>query len=222
MRAQYDQSRARAYVTEIRRQGQSVVIRSAMSLCAASVQRICDVDVTWRVEPSGEISMDMEVRKDGELPDFPRFGLRLFLKKDLEEVTYYGIGPYENYPDKCRAGYHSQFSAKVEELHEDYIRPQENGSHGGCDFVRVAGGGKSMTAVSEKVFSFQASCYLQEELTEKKHHFELEKSDCTVLCLDYKQNGIASCSCGPDLVGKYRFDEREFGFGVRLIPEYAK
>ncbi len=222
MRARYHQSRARAYVTEIRRENQSVVIRSTLSLCAASVQRICDVVVAWRVEPSGKIAMDMEVRKNGELPDFPRFGLRLFLKEDLEDVTYYGIGPYENYPDKCRAGYHSQFSAKVEELHEDYIRPQENGSHGGCEFVRAAGGGRSMTAVSEKEFSFQASCYLQEELTEKKHNFELERGDCTVLCLDYRQNGIASSSCGPDLAEKYRFDEREFRFGVTLIPAIAE
>lgn len=219
MRAQYHQSSSRAYITEVRREDRAVVIRSAMSLCAASVQRICDVDITWRVEPSGRLAMDMQVRKDGELPDFPRFGLRLFLKEDMEDVTYYGIGPYENYPDKCQAGYHSQFSAKVEELHEDYIRPQENGSHGGCDFVRIAGGGRSLTAVSEKEFSFQASRYPQEELTEKRHHFELEKCDCTVLCLDYKQNGIGSGSCGPDLAEKYCFNEREFSFGVMLIPE---
>ena len=79
-----------------------------------------------------------------------------------------------------------------------------------------------MTAVSEKEFSFQASCYLQEELTEKKHNFELERGDCTVLCLDYRQNGIASSSCGPDLAEKYRFDEREFRFGVTLIPAIAE
>ncbi len=222
MGACYHQSRARAYSTEVRREYQAVVIRSTMSLCAASLHRICDMDVTWRVEPWGKIAMEMEVRKDGELPAFPRFGLRLFLKKDFGDVTYYGIGPYENYPDKCRAGYHSQFSAKVEELHEDYIRPQENGSHGGCEFVKVSGGGKCLTAVSEKEFSFQASCYLQEELTEKKHHYELEEADCTVLCLDYKQNGIGSCSCGPDLVERYCFDEKEFSFGVTLIPGMEK
>jgi len=219
MRAQYHHSRARAYATEFLRQGQAVVIRTVMSLCGDSVQRICDMGVTWQVESSGKITMDMEVRKDGELPELPRFGLRLFLKEDMEDVTYYGMGPYENYPDKCRASFHSQFSAKVEELHEDYIRPQENGSRGGCDFVRVAGEGKSIAVVSEKEFSFQVSPYLQEELTEKRHNFELERGGCTVLCVDYRQNGIASCSCGPDLIQKYRFDEEEFRFGVKLIPE---
>ena len=75
-----------------------------------------------------------------------------------------------------------------------------------------------MMAVSEKAFSFNASVYTQEELTEKKHNYELCPSGNTVLCLDYKQNGIGSNSCGPDLKEKYRFTEKEFRFEMTLIP----
>ena len=67
----------------------------------------------------------------------PRFGIRLFLPKELNQVDYFGIGPFESYIDKRRAGYHGCFSSDVRAMHEDYLRPQENGSHYHCAFVKV-------------------------------------------------------------------------------------
>ena len=57
-------------------------------------------------------------------------------------------------------------------------------------------------------FSFNASHYTQEELTEKQHNFELCPSDYTVLCIDERQSGIGSNSCGPMLLPKYRLGDR--------------
>lgn len=218
MDAQYHRSRARTYRTEYHIQNGDVVIQCSASVCAPSVQRILDLDMVWTVMTSGEITVDMRAEKSPEFPELPRFGIRVFLKKEMGDVSYCGIGPQESYPDKCRAGYHGCFSAKVEQMHEDYIRPQENGSHAGCDYVTVSDRDSGVTVVSEQEFSFQASCYSQEELTKKAHNYELEREDCTVLCVDYRQAGIGSASCGPALSDKYRFDENEFSFGVKLIP----
>ena len=57
----------------------------------------------------------------------------------------------------------------------------------------------------------------QEELTEKAHNFELEKSGNTVVCLDYGQNGIGSNSCGPKLRKEYRLDQERFTFEMKLL-----
>jgi len=84
--------------------------------------------------------------------------------------------------------------------------------------VTINGGGVSLSAVSERAFSFNASVYTQEELTEKAHNYELAPSGFTVLCLDYRQDGIGSASCGPDLRKEYRFDEERFIFEVKLVP----
>ena len=81
-------------------------------------------------------------------------------------------------------------------MHEDYVKPQENGSHRGCVYAEVSSSVKAIHAVGED-FSYNVSEYTQEELAAKKHNFELEPSGYTVLCLDYKQNGIGSNSCGP-------------------------
>ena len=69
---------------------------------------------------------------------------------------------------------------------------------------------------SASPFSFNASRYTQEELTRKEHNFELEPSGHTVLCIDYKQDGIGSNSCGPEPEEKDRFLENEFTFSFGL------
>ena len=47
------------------------------------------------------------------------------------------MGPQESYVDKCRASSHGIYRSSVDEMHEDYIRPQENGSHADCDYVKL-------------------------------------------------------------------------------------
>ena len=79
--------------------------------------------------------------------------------------------------------------------------------------------GVVLTAVGEKTFSFQASVYTQEELTEKAHNYELKPCGSTVFCIDYRQAGIGSASCGPMLLEKYQLKENEIKFAVRLKPE---
>lgn len=218
LRAQYDQSFARAYTSDYTITEDGILIHSTASICAASVQKIADLNFVWKIYLSGAISLKIDVKKEQEFPVLPRFGIRLFLPQEMEEVTYYGMGPYESYVDKCRADTHNKFSTTVTELHEDYLRPQENGSHADCDYVTVNSDIQQLTAVSPKPFSFQVSHYSQEELTEKRHNYELNKSGNTILCLDYKQTGIGSNSCGPELLEKYQFNETAFTFEITLIP----
>ena len=106
-------------------------------------------------------------------------------------------------------------------MHEDYLRPQENGSRSDCDFVTIKGGNLSLTVAAEKTFSFHASEFTQEELTNKAHNYELAPSGFTEFCVDYRQNGMGSESCGPDLRKEYMFEEEEFKFEFRLMPRSA-
>ena len=95
----------------------------------------------------------------------------------------------------------------------------ENGSHHDCDYVTVYGKRPSLTVAGKETFSFNASVYTQEELTRKAHNYELVESPYTVLCVDYRQSGVGSNSCGPQLMEKYRLNDKKFEFSVRLKPE---
>ena len=73
------------------------------------------------------------------------------------------------------------------------------------------------TAIGNQPFSFNVASYTQEELTKKKHSYELEPSGYTVVCLDYAQSGIGSNSCGPVLSEKYQLNQNHFEFDMTLI-----
>ena len=216
-RAHYDRPVIRAYETTYEKAGSNVQIHSTLSLSAETVQRMMDVAVTWTVNAAGEIETSISVLRNPEFPDLPRFGLRMFLPKSVQKVAYYGLGPNESYPDKHRSSSHGLYVTDVVSLHEDYIRPQENGSHCDCDYVLVSNHRTQLAFTSDTPFSFNASAYTQEELTEKAHNYELVPCDSTVLCIDYAQNGVGSNSCGPKLRDPYRFKEQRFLFKVKMF-----
>ncbi|MCQ2492918.1 MAG: beta-galactosidase small subunit, partial [Lachnospiraceae bacterium] len=191
-----------------------VKITAKMGMVAESVQRIMDLDVVWTIRKDGLVRLNVHAVKNPEFPALPRFGIRMMLSPKFDCVTYCGMGPFESYVDKHRASYHGIFCEKIEDLHEDYLMPQENGSHYDCDFVEVMGGEQKLSICCDEPFSFNASYYSEQELTKKKHAFELEKSEGVILHIDYKLNGIGSNSCGPELLPAYRFDECEFDFEV--------
>ena len=134
----------------------------------------------------------------------------------MRHVSYYGLGPLESYADKRRASWHGEFAADAEAFHEDYIRPQENGSRADCDYVALSGGGLTLTAVGQQPFSFNVSPYTQEELASRRHNTELRPCGSTVLCLDAAMAGIGSNSCGPSLARRYQVDARDLGAGNPL------
>lgn len=220
-KAHYDETYTRAYKVGTVQNKHGVFVMAHVSVVAATVQKILDVQLTWKIAGDGKISANYEVAKDEELPVLPRFGVRLFLDRKLDEAVYYGMGPQESYRDKHQGASHGLYRAKVDDLHEDYIRPQENGSHFDCDYVELNGTQFGIAVAGEKTFSFNASYYTQEMLEKAAHNYELVESDSTVLCIDYAMNGIGSNSCGPEVLEKYQFDENEFGFAFTIIP-YVK
>ena len=220
-KAHYDKAYTRAYTTEVVQGKHGVKITSHASVVAETVQKILDVTITWKIEAAGKIDADIAVTKDDEFPDLPRFGVRMFLDKKLSATRYFGMGPQESYCDKHQAASHGLYHANVDDLHEDYIRPQENGSHYDCEYVELNNSRYGIVVSAENAFSFNASYYTQEELEKKTHNYELTESDSVVFCVDYALNGIGSNSCGPVVLDQYRFDDVLFRFQFTLIP-YVK
>ncbi|MBR3008467.1 MAG: beta-galactosidase, partial [Stomatobaculum sp.] len=216
-----DHTVTRAYEVTYEEAGDAVRLKVRQSTAAMSVQPILRTAAEYLIRSDGSIFMQAEVKKDPQIGTLPRLGLRFFLDLALDQAEYFGIGPWESYVDKCRAGHHGRFTASLEELQEDYIRPQENGSRCGCDYVRLTGEDIAFTAASAdgEPFSFNASVYTQEELEQKRHNYELEPCGSTVLCIDHRMAGIGSKSCGPDLSEQYRIDEDTYRFAFLIRPE---
>ena len=212
----YVRSYARAYTTDVQATGDGVVITSELSIVAPIVPPFVRARAAFTVRANGQIEVHVQsVQREGT-PILPRFGLRLFLPEQMENAEYFGFGPYESYLDKRRSSFRGLYRAKTGQMHEDYLRPQENGSHYGCSYVKLSGAHADLSVTGES-FCFNASPYTQEELCTKKHSYELHRSGYTVLCIDAHQSGIGSGSCGPQLDPKYSVP-REIDFTVTLTP----
>ena len=180
-------------------------------LSPVSRQPVIIGTVEMSVNGKGEILLSVSAERDMNYIFLPRFGAAFHLTSEGDEkCSYYGYGPYESYVDKRRASYIDRFDSEVSAMHEDYIVPQENGSHYGTTEVEVG----SLSAYSSEPFSFNASYYTVEELERARHNYELKPSGNLEVHLDYKMSGIGSGSCGPQLMAKYQLSERNIEWKI--------
>lgn len=218
--AGYDRTQIRTYDTETETDGSCVRLRTAFSLASVSRQPFVRGTVTWTVTAAGDIRVVIDADRDTEFPFLPRFGLRLFLPREICRVRYQGMGPGESYRDKHRASWHGCFDADLRTQHIPYLKPQEYGSHWDCDRVTLAAadGTPVLCACADRPFAFTAGYDTQEALTAAAHDWELQPADRCVLCLDADQSGIGSNSCGPQLQEQYRLDGSKLHAEWTLYP----
>ncbi len=176
--------------------------------------------VRYKVLGNEGLTLTVKAHVREGLPPLPRFGFEVRMPEGFERFVYCGNGPYEAYVDKHRASRFGVYETTVTEHFEHYLKPQENMAHSETLWATVgaaAGQGLLLAAV-DRPFSVNCSHYDIRAVTAAKHDDELAETKETVLYLDYRQNGIGSNSCGPELAPEYRFSEREFTFRARIKP----
>lgn len=194
----------KVYETSLAMEDGCAVIRTRQAYGRSINEPFGRVSAEYRIDGDGRLSISAELEVDSNKVELlPRFGIRLFLDRSYDKLSYFGYGPYESYIDKHRGSYVARFDSDISAQHEPYIRPQENSSHYGCNSMTVSGGGQGIQLTGDN-FSFSATEYTQEELFAKSHQWELEKSGYTVVCADFFMAGVGSNSCGPALLEKYR------------------
>ncbi len=218
--ARYDRTFSRCYSSQVHQEDTgAVTILAKSAVLAKVVGPIVQMETSFSVFPDGMVKLNIQAQRDGLMPFLPRFGVRLFLPQSFDGVTYFGQGPFEAYWDKNFASKMGEYSASVQQMHEDYIFPQENSSHLGTERLHITSSTHSLNVLSEDSFSFNVSPYTQEQLTDTPHNFELTPCGNTVVCIDYKMSGVGSNSCGPQLLEQYQLREEAFTFTCFIWPK---
>ena len=139
------------------------------------------------------------------LPPLPRLGIVIELPRDYEQLSWYGRGPWDNYPDRKQSCAIGLWHSKVSEQYVHYPRPQDSGNHEDCTLVELTtndGKGLRIEAV-DKTFSFSALPYSAQYIASKTHDYELEDQGKTYLSIDCAVMGLGNSSCGPGVLKKY-------------------
>ncbi len=164
-------------------------------LSAQYLQKIMQIKAIYTIFANGEINVNIDAEKDPVFPELPRFGVRMYMSKSYQNIKYLGYGPYESYSDKRNYCYFGNFSDKVSNMFENYTRPQESGSRFGVTNAILSDEINQIEIISDGI-SLNTSNYTQETLIKATHSYKLCEDDFVTMCIDYKNAGIGSSSCG--------------------------
>jgi len=157
----------------------------------------------WTVFGNGNVACQSEIRSRGRVMELARIGYRLTLDKGLDMASWFGAGPFENYPDRVSGAFTGWWRRDVAGMVERYAKPQDMGMRCGTAWVALAGVGKMFMAMSlGEPFSFSAIPYSPAELALAMHPEELPEIAKTELGLFAAVRGLGGASCGPGPLGK--------------------
>lgn len=149
----------------------------------------------------------------------PRLGYELQLKKEFDQMSWYGRGPHENYIDRNTAAQLGVYNRSVSEQFVNYPVPQENGNKTGIRWTQLTNKkGLGLNVSAPKAFETSARHYSQDNLTKAKHTYDLTEQDTVYLYIDVQQNGLGGNSCGPLPLDQYLFKPKEMSFEFYIQP----
>jgi len=180
---------------------------------------------TYTVLGSGDIIVENHIlvaKKD--LPELPRFGMRLRVPNRFERVEWYGRGPHENYWDRASSAFVGLFKSTAREQFVPYVSPQENGYKTDVRWVAVRDeGGRGLAFYGLDLISFSALRYAIEDMTQTSrgtmHPTDLVERDFVELNIDYKQTGVGGeDSWGARPYPQYTLFPQDYAYRFRICP----
>jgi beta-galactosidase len=178
---------------------------------------------SFRLLPGGGLVVEHEVRVGRELRDLPRVGVVLVLRPGLEQLEWFGAGPWENYPDRRASTVVGRFTSTVSDQYVPYILPQEHGHRSDVRTLALTdAAGFGLEVQGRPTIGFTASHFTAADLYAARHTCDLEPRPEVVLSLDHAQRGLGTASCGPDTAPQYRLAERVYRFAYVLTPTASR
>jgi len=193
------------------------------------------VKVAYLVDPEGRVAVSEAMEDAGGLADAPhllRFGMRFAMPGQYSNLDFFGLGPWENYADRCSSALLGRYRQRVEDqYHYGYVRSQESGTHTGMRWMRLldeAGDGLEFSASS--AFSASALPFSLEDLDTHVHSLELKgkafegmrSRGTTYVHIDRAQMGVGGItSWGTWPLDEYLLPAKPYDFVFLLKPVFG-
>ena len=182
----------------------------------------CNYTIEYEIFANGHIVMDITYRPLTE--NLRRMGLSAVVAGNKHNVEYYARGPWENYNDRKTGAYLVNHKTTVEEMEENYMRPQSMGNREDLRYLSLTDDEDHGIEINVKgQAAFSALYFTDMELSNLKHVWELPEArrDNIVVHIDYMQRGVGNASCGPQTIEKYRIPGTgEFKHRISIDPHW--
>ena len=197
----------------------SVVVVTGMQAIIANYGTI-PYTLTYTIYGNGVVDVDASINNTTKTDVMPRIGLQMALKPGMENVAWYGRGPYENYCDRNYASFYGVYNNTVAGLFEHYNRSQSNGNREDVRWLNVTNNTNSgLNIVSKSKLNFCTSHFIDKDPWDAIHDFDLYKYEKpeVYLSLDYIQQGLGNASCGPETLPEYQIPGNTvFNYSFRI------
>ncbi|MBA0748333.1 hypothetical protein Gogos_005172, partial [Gossypium gossypioides] len=181
------------------------------------------VDMFYTIHASGDIVIESNVKPSSGLPPLPRVGVEFHLEKSVDQVKWYGRGPFECYPDRKAAAHLGVYEQSIEGMHVPYIVPGESGGRADVRWVTFQNkdgcGIYASTYGKSPPMQLNASYFSTAELDRAVRNEELIEGDTIEVHLDHKHMGIGGDdSWTPCVHENYLVPAVPYSFSIRLCP----
>lgn len=178
-----------------------------------------DSRYTYIVNESGKIDVELLITPQKVDWMLPKLGLIMEMPEGFEKVTWLGAGPHENYRDRKTSAKIGLYSKMVEEMTEDYIRPQDMGNRSDVRWFAVADRkGAGIQFIGSGLLNFSALHHLPIDLEKANHPYELVKRKETIITIDAEHLGLGGGSCGPGPMKQYSLDSSPVILKFSMLP----
>lgn len=178
------------------------------------------VQTTYTINGLGEIGVTNDLEVPEPIRTLPRVGSEWLLKKEFDQVQWFGRGPQENYVDRKESARFGLWEKSVHDLYFPYVKPQENGNRADVRDLLITNAGQIGLFISgQPAFEFSATFYSLENLTAGKHITDVAEAPFTTLNIDLQQAGLGGDdSWNPRTHPEYRLADRRYHFSYCVKP----
>ena len=182
------------------------------------------VQTQYVVCANGVIMTNSLITPSNEGAVIPKIGFRLEMPTEMEQLSWFGRGPWDSYVDRKEACFPSIYNSTVSEQREDYILPQEHGTKQEVRWLSVTNSdGKGLLYVAPDQMAASAVHFRPEDNytnrnSRSRHTYQFKSCDNTVVSLDAATRGLGNASCGSDVLDKYELKSTNTSFRFFIIP----
>ena len=185
---------------------------------------IFDVDLCFIVCADGTMMVNSLIRPASSGAIIPKLGFRLEMPQEMEQLSWFGRGPWDSYVDRKEACLPAIYHSTVTDQYEEYILPQEHGTKQEVRWLSLTndnGQGLLFAAPDQMAASavhFRPEDNYTNKDTRSKHTYQFKTCSTAVVNLDAVTRGLGNNSCGPDVMDKYELRAANTAFRFFIIP----
>ena len=185
------------------------------------VYKELSLNLSYTFANDGSVDVKFDLSIPEEMPEPIRVGMTMGVSTNLQQMSFYGKGPFENYSDRNGGADVDIYKGNVDDFYYNYTKPQESSNHTCVRWLALTNNNSGLMVLGETPLQTSVWPYTAENIRIAQHPTELEKADALTVNISDKMAGVGgndSWSINARPINKYRLLEKAYNYEFKLVP----